>query len=288
MAGIPVLTASGENIPEAWENSLFSLIRYGCDMPTQYDKKDDPPSIDSTMLITVSEPLSEPVIHRDMPGGLRDLEQYTLEITHGIKNHRIRDKNDPDDNRWGYTYHNRLTAYHGCFNQLENVISRLSRSPFSRRIQGITWYVSDDSYSEDPPCLQSLHFRISEKNNQKYLNMNVRFRSNDAYLAAFMNMYSLVRLQEIIAYRVSLETGEEIKLGRYCHIADSYHIYGKDRDLFDNRFMRMVDKRNFEDRTYRYCDVEKEMEEYRNEILSEKDSIISYDLLKNTGDAENG
>jgi hypothetical protein len=35
-----------------------------------------------------------------------------------------------------------------------------------------------------------------------FLNMNVRFRSNDAYKAAFMNIFALVQLQQKIANRV--------------------------------------------------------------------------------------
>ena len=70
MKGIPVLTASGQGIAEAWENSLVELHRGGCRMKTQYDRDEDPPSIDSTMIITIEEPLSEPMIHKDFPGGL--------------------------------------------------------------------------------------------------------------------------------------------------------------------------------------------------------------------------
>ena len=49
MKGIPVLTASGNGIAEAWENSLIELHRSGRPMKTQYDKAEDPPSKDATM-----------------------------------------------------------------------------------------------------------------------------------------------------------------------------------------------------------------------------------------------
>ena len=73
MHGIPVLTAQGKGIAEAWENSLIVLNDHGCQIKTMYDKPEDPPSRDATMIITIEEPLSEPMIHKDFPGGLEDL-----------------------------------------------------------------------------------------------------------------------------------------------------------------------------------------------------------------------
>ena len=110
MNGIPVLTAEGEGIAQAWENSLIKLIAAGCDISTQYDKPGDPPSKDATMIMTVANPLGEPMIHRDFPGGLEDLQEYVLEVCDGIKDHCVRDPLDPQDTRWEYTYHQRLFA----------------------------------------------------------------------------------------------------------------------------------------------------------------------------------
>jgi thymidylate synthase len=97
--------------------------------------------------------------------------------------------------------------------------------------------------------------------------MNVRFRSNDAYKAAFMNIFALVRLQEIIAHRVQFLSGMPIKVGRYCHIADSYHIYGSNMDEFEGRFLKAHRERTFEERTFRYEDVRDTMQEAHPAIL---------------------
>jgi len=67
------------------------------------------------------------------------------------------------------------------------------------------------------------------------LNMNVRFRSNDAYKAAFMNIFALTHLQRTIAARVSDLSGQPVALGRYVHLADSYHIYGSNLAEFQGR-----------------------------------------------------
>ncbi len=111
MNGIPVLTAEGDCIARAWENALLRLFESGCDIKTQYDKPDDPASKDATMIITVQQPLAEPMIHRDFPGGFEELQEYVLEVCDGIKDHWVRDPNDPADTRWEYTYHQRLFAY---------------------------------------------------------------------------------------------------------------------------------------------------------------------------------
>ena len=110
MNGIPVLHVEADCIARAWEESLTLLYKCGCDVKTQYDKPDDPPSKDATMIITISEPLKEPMIHKDFPGGPEDLQEYVMEVCEGIKDHLVRDTRDPGDTRWEYTYHQRLFA----------------------------------------------------------------------------------------------------------------------------------------------------------------------------------
>ena len=273
MHGIPVLNARGNGIAEAWENSLIILAENGCDLKTMYDKPDDPPSKDASMTIVVEDPLAEPMIHKDFPGGLEDLEEYAMEVVEGIKNHLVRDPANPDDTRWEYTYNERLFAYRvpgldRVYDQVDLIAAKLAQTPYSRRAQAITWKVWEDNDCYDPACLQSLWCRITEEDGHWYLSSNVRFRSNDAYKAAFMNMFALVRLQELIARRIGERTGREVKLGRYVHQADSYHIYGAYFNEFRNRFLAGLRRRDFADRTFRYEDVKDIMTEARPAILA--------------------
>jgi len=269
--GIPVLHVEGDCIARAWEQSLVELHRQGADLKTQYDKPEDPPSKDATMIITVHEPLKEPMIHRDFPGGPEDLQEYVMEVCEGIKDHMVRDAADPNDTRWEYTYHQRLFAYQvpsvGLFDQIELLCQKLAEAPHSRRAQAITWKVWEDNNCYDPACLQSIWCRITEQNNRSFLNMNVRFRSNDAYKAAFMNIFALVQLQQRIAERLAEATDKTVEVGRYCHMADSYHIYGSYFDEFKGRFLGMLEKRPFEQRTMRFEDLRPMMEEARPAIL---------------------
>jgi len=273
MRGIPVLSVRGQGIAQAWEQSLVQLHAHGCDVRTMYDKPGDPPSKDATMLVTVEEPLAEPAIHKDFPGGLEDLQEYVMEVTDGIKDHLVRDPNDPADTRWEYTYHQRLTAYRApgladrAWDQVEAVARKLAETPYTRRAQAITWKVWEDPDCYDPPCLQSVWCRMTEEGGDQVLSMNVRFRSNDAYKAAFMNIFALVRLQERIAARVGQLCGRPVRLGRYVHLADSYHLYGAYFREFEERFLRGLERRSFEERTFRYEDVKDLMDEARPAIL---------------------
>jgi thymidylate synthase len=87
------------------------------------------------------------------------------------------------------------------------------------------------------------------------LNMNVRFRSNDAYKAAFMNMFALIRLQALIGEKIAAISGQDVRLGRYVHQADSYHIYGSNFREFEERFLKSLRTMSFEERTFRFEDI---------------------------------
>ncbi|MFW5997088.1 MAG: thymidylate synthase [Lentisphaeria bacterium] len=270
---IPVLFIEDKSIAGAWEQSLIRLYEKGTDIGTMYDKREDPPSKDATMIINVKEPLSEPMIHKDFPGGLETLQEYVMEVIDGIKDHLVRDSDNENDTRWEYTYHERLFKYTvpgitESFNQIEDIARKLVETPHTRRAQAITWKVWEDPTCYDPACLQSIWCRLTTAPDEtRYLNMNVRFRSNDAYKAAFMNIYALVQLQKFIAARVAELSGWEVKLGRYVHIADSYHLYGAYFEEFKERFVKGLEKRTFEERTFNSTDVQYLMDEAKPLIL---------------------
>lgn len=258
-------------IARAWEQSLIELHQKGCNLKTEYDKPEDPPSKDATMIITITDPLSEPMIHKDFPGGPLELQEYVMEVCDGIKDHLVRDPSDPKDTRWEYTYHQRLFAYQvpslQAFDQIDLLCRKLAQTPHTRRAQAITWKVWEDNDCYDPACLQSVWCRMIAADQQPVLSMNVRFRSNDAYKAAFMNIFALVQLQQRIAARISELTDQTVQVGRYCQVADSYHIYGSYFEEFEGRFLGMLEKRSFEQRTLRYSDVREMMEEARPSLL---------------------
>ena len=271
---IPIISVVGRSLPEAWETSLIALLAYGTHIKTQYDKPDDLPSLDCTMIMVVEDPLAEPRIHRSFPGGIEDLEEYRLEVVEGIKNHWVRDPNNPDDTRWEYTYNERMFKYKVPFlesiNQFEKMALILTNSPISRRAQMISWQPWLDLGISDPACWQSLWGRITEDDNgQKFLNLNMRFRSRDAYKAAFMNDFAFINLGEKLASRISELRNEPIKLGRFMDQSDSYHIYGSYFKEFSDSFIKLLSVRpKLEDRTWTSEFVKDtfDMEEVRTNI----------------------
>jgi thymidylate synthase len=270
MKNIPVLHVEGRSLAEAYERALLALHREGVPMATQYDRPGDPLSLDATMDITVLEPWSDPMIHKAFPGGIEDLAEYVLELA-GAKDHWTKNMNDPQDTRWEYTYHGRLSAYGswrelrdsrsetaGAFrvDQVEQVVAKLAAQPHTRQAQMITWMPNLDFDCYDPPCLQSLWYRILfDERGVGWLNCNVRFRSNDAWGANFMNMFGFIQFnREAIAGEVGRRMGRTIELGRLNWHADSYHIYGKSLQEAKARLFGRLDSTRFEDRVYNFRD----------------------------------
>ena len=228
-----------EHLPLAWEKAVVACWEQGERFPTEYDRPGDPHSRDVSALIHVTRPFEEPRIHRAFPGGLDDLEKYRAEVLYGVHDHWI----DPDAGKWEYTYHERLRAYNaggkGVFDQIAGAIEKLKKVPYTRRAQAVTWQVWNDMNIDDPACLQRMWFRISGGK----LHMNIHIRSNDAFKAAFMNMFAFTELQRDVAAAVGVEPGE------YMHMADSFHIYGSYFEEFEG-FLKTVESRPPEQRVF--------------------------------------
>ncbi len=265
MPHIPVINVKGKNIPEAWEKAVIATWEKGIDIRTEYDKRDDPPSKDCTMIMEVEDPMSEPRIHRAFPGGLEDLEIYRQEVIYGVHDHWLE-----LEEGWHYTYHERLFTYPACeakLDQIDYIVKKLSQVPYSRRAQAITWSVDLDPPVDDAPCLQRAWCRIVGEE-ELTLNMNTHWRSRDGYKAAFMNIFAITDLQKLIAQRISQNLGREIKVGRYVDISDSFHIYGSYYDEFKG-FLQTVETRTFEQRTWNTEFAEPMFQEARERLKKE-------------------
>ena len=289
---IPVICIEEKSLAAGYEAALTALYEQGVEFETQYDRPGDPKSLDCTMNLTITHPMMEPMIHKGFPGGIEDLKEYVMELK-GLKDHWVKNINDPADTRWEYTYHGRLANYGvwkelqdgesvevGPFKvkQIEMVIDKLSKQPFTRQAQMITWMPNLDLDCYDPPCLQSIWYRIQEdENGVWWLNTNIRFRSNDAWGANFMNMFGYVMFsKEVIADAIAERTGKTVKLGRLNWQADSYHIYGKDIEQARDRLINRIDKTDFEDRVYEFSDeIIREIYDEAEEAVLKK--IKTYD-----------
>jgi len=273
---LSVINAGGRTIPAAYEDALIQLKMHGVETKTQYDKPTDPPTICATANITIYYPLEDPMIHKNFPGGIEDLREYVMELN-GAKDNWVKCFSDKDDKRWEYTYHERLAHWgtwqdkitsvterklikgrvypkHGDqsleVNQIEETLNKLKKDPFTRQAQMITWVPYLDTKVYDPPCLQRIWFFVTEIGGVRFLNTNISFRSNDAWGAFFMNAFGLT----MFIKENFLDKLDGYRMGRINWQADNFHIYGKDRVDFENRFVaKLLDmKSDFNNRVMNF------------------------------------
>ena len=312
MKNIAVLNVKGKSLAEAYEKALIELYKNGTRFKTQYDKEGDPESIDATMNITIEEPMTDPMIHKAFPGGPADLKEYVMEVQgakdHWVKN--MNDPEDTrweytyhgrlkEYGQWKelakglhdcscqYTHQMnggkgtiecehmkpvRATMGIVAVDQIEAVISKLVEQPFTRQAQMITWMPNLDLDIYDPPCLQSCWYRMAEENGEYYLNCNIRFRSNDAWGAYFMNSFGFTMFnREVIADEIEKRTGKKVHLARMNWQADSWHIYVKDIQQAKERLFDRLETSDFEDRVYNMSDeMIKEMYDEAEAVVIEK------------------
>jgi thymidylate synthase len=264
---IPVLKICADTIPLAYEKAIREVWEKGIRIKTEYDRPEDPPSRDATVMIVVNEPFGQPRFHRSFADGLGGLAEYVMEVVHGAHDYWVKPVDeilkaeDSDDTRWTYTYHGRLFEYRmedQIIDQIGAMIDKLGNTGYTRRAQAITWNAKMDPPTSDPPCLQRIWGRLCEDGNGGYVfNMNAHWRSRDLFKAWFENVIALTTLMRKIVEALSEKTGKPVKMGRYMDISDSLHIYGSyfreiqgDPEKGIQSFFSKLESRSFEERTW--------------------------------------
>jgi len=193
---IPVLTIIEDTIPRAYERAIREVWEKGISVHTEYDRPEDPPSKDASVLIVVKNPFGQPRFHRSFADGLGGLAEYVQEVVHGAHDYWVKPVEEilkgqeSEDTRWTYTYHERLFEYRieeKVVNQIGYIIDKLSETAYTRRAQAITWNPKLDPPTDDPPCLQRLWGRLCEDGSRwiMFFNMNTHWRSRDLFKAWF-------------------------------------------------------------------------------------------------------
>lgn len=267
---LPIVNIGGNELlplAEAWEQSVIECWKKGVRIPTQYDQGSDPNSRDVSLRMAI-DPNGEPLFHRALPGGFYDNEIYVAEVVEGVHDYWIK----PEEGKWQYTYHERMENYkvpglEEPVNQLDYVVNGLAEAPHGRRIQITTWKPWEDAGISDPACLQRMWFRIFNHNGKSaQLVMNCYMRSNDAFKAAWKNIYAFMEIGFLVARRLSERLGAEIVFAQYQHSADSYHIYGSYFDEFEN-FLDTTKTRTFEQRTWTREEARPYIIDVRSQVL---------------------
>ena len=123
-----VLFISKDNVRDAWLSAVGQVLYNGDAIKTEYDKAEDPPSKDATVLIEIKDPLSAPIKRRDkimkirskygnsyeVYGNIADTYLigsiqggYIEEILEGVNDHYIWDSGVS----FPYSYHDRIYNY---------------------------------------------------------------------------------------------------------------------------------------------------------------------------------
>ena len=208
----------GRNFAEAHRYIIKELIFYGDELSTDYDKENEPPSLDLPMMVEIDMPVhNEPVFSKCAYDSAEGMLRYRDEIVDGTHDHLT--------DQLSYTYHDRMV------DQFNGVAEELIRNRHSRRAQMITWIPDVDLGAEYPPCLQRVWFR--ERNG--FLDMHTHWRSRDAFKAWASNVFGLYFLHKRFAEKL------DVDMGYYREFVDSMHIYGRDRMAAESAVNRGIE-----------------------------------------------
>ncbi|MHA2391870.1 MAG: thymidylate synthase [Promethearchaeota archaeon] len=123
-----VFYISEENVRDAWLSAIGQVLYKGDDIKTEYDRPEDPPSKDATVLIEIKDPLSNPIMRKDkvikikskfgssydVYGCMADTyligsiqSGYIEEIMEGVNDHLLYESGVS----FPYSYHDRIFNY---------------------------------------------------------------------------------------------------------------------------------------------------------------------------------
>ena len=204
---------------ETYHKALEELATYG----EMMDSADwGCKCLEASMTMSITDPMSEPMISRCCICSPESLEQYRQELLDGIMDFNI-------GQGWDYTYHNRMVF---PLDQKEFVLNELKRNPGSRRAVIDVRNINKDCYSEDPACLQHIQYFIRKGK----LDCCILFRSNDATRANFMNCFGLIMLQKWFADELG------VKVGTFTLRANRFHCYENELDNLKNYVTKIKEK----------------------------------------------
>jgi len=123
-----VIFISKKTVRDAWLSAVAQVLYNGDDIRTEYDKKEDPPSKDATVLIEIENPMSDPISRKDkvmkinskygnsfeVYGCIADTyligsiqSGYIEEIMEGASDHYLWES----ETSFPYSYHDRIFKY---------------------------------------------------------------------------------------------------------------------------------------------------------------------------------
>ena len=121
---------------------------------------------------------------------------------------KMADSNGNVNSNYGYQWQRN--------NQIDYVVAKLRDNPKTRHAAISIYDCKEfDKYAKDTPCTYAIQFTIIDGK----LCMSVYMRSNDIWYGFCNDQYQFASLQEMIADKLSIETGW------YYHHAHNMHLY---------------------------------------------------------------
>jgi thymidylate synthase len=123
-----------------------------------------------------------------------------------------------------YTYGERFFAHRFGKNQINYLIEKLSKSPYSRRALVVSWDHEKDQNIENPPCIIGVQGIITDN----FYNHTVIIRSNDMFKAWPLNFVAQIELAKFVVSEINKRANTDYKIGNITSISISAHIYQTD------------------------------------------------------------
>jgi len=123
-----------------------------------------------------------------------------------------------------YTYGERFFAHKFGKNQINYLIEKLSKSPYSRRALVVSWDHEKDQNIENPPCIIGVQGIITDN----FYNHTVIIRSNDMFKAWPVNFVAQIELAKFIVSEINKRAKTDYKIGSITSVSISAHIYQTD------------------------------------------------------------
>lgn len=94
--------------------------------------------------------------------------------------------------------------------------------------------------NKDVPCtfIQAFHIRDNK------LHSTVEMRSNDLVKGTTYDIPSFILFQRLMLLRLR-EVYPDLELGKYCHIASSFHLYSSDFELVEKRLQNKIQSNSY-------------------------------------------
>ncbi|MDO8451512.1 MAG: thymidylate synthase [bacterium] len=204
----------GKTVAQTWLKILNEILRYGRNKTTRYTQENELKELLNVMAVVYEENPDTPYLPHYFPFSKKDLDTYYPQVLSAKQIPGI-----------AYTYGQRLRNHDGI-DQIQNIIDLIKTRPFSKKMVAFTANVKEDWSAVnkgDTPCLTQIVCSIQDG---KFF-MTTHFRSQDMVHGWPRNVFSLRKLQKLIAD----ETG--YPMGAFVMITHSAHIYSDDYELVE-------------------------------------------------------